>query len=154
LEVDIRKFFDTLDHEHLRKILRHRVRDGVLLRLIGKWLNAGVLEGLVLSHPEAGTPQGGVISPLLANIYLHAVIDGWFVRDVCPRLKGRAQLVRYADDFVFVFEREDDARRVFKALPKRLERFGLTLHPSKTRLLDFRRPDRKREDDDGPGPRS
>ena len=117
LEVDIRKFFDTLDHEHLRKILRHRVRDGVLLRLIGKWLNAGVLEGLVLSHPEAGTPQGGVISPLLANIYLHAVIDGWFVRDVCPRLKGRAQLVRYADDFVFVFEREDDARRVFKALP-------------------------------------
>src|SRR5690606_7278763 len=85
LEVDIRKFFDTLDHEHLRKILRHRVRDGVLLRLIGKWLNAGVLEGLVLSHPEAGAPQGGVISPLLANIYLHAVIDGWFVRDVCPR---------------------------------------------------------------------
>jgi group II intron reverse transcriptase/maturase len=98
LEVDIRKFFDTLDHEHLREILRRRVRDGVLLRLIGKWLNAGVLEGLELSYPESGTPQGGVISPLLANIYLHEVLDEWFVRDVKPRLNGPAFLVRYADD--------------------------------------------------------
>lgn len=153
LEVDIRKFFDTLDHEHLRKILRRRVRDGVVLRLIGKWLNAGVLEGLVLSHPTAGTPQGGVLSPLLANIYLHEVLDEWFVRDVAPRLKGRGHLVRYADDFVFVFEREADARRVFEVLPKRFERFGLQLHPSKTRLLEFQRP-AKKDDDDGPGPKS
>ena len=81
LEVDIRKFFDTLDHGHLRAILRRRVRDGVLLRLIGKWLNAGVLEDGCVTHPEAGTPQGGVISPLLANVYLHEVLDDWFEQD-------------------------------------------------------------------------
>lgn len=155
LEVDIKKFFDTLDHEHLREILRQRVRDGVLLRLIGKWLNAGVLEGLELSHPEAGTPQGGVISPLLANIYLHTVLDDWFVREVQPRLRGRAWLIRYADDFVIVFAREDDARRVHEVLPKRFARYGLELHPDKTRLLDFRRPDRKNdEDDDDKGSRT
>ncbi len=98
LEVDIKKFFDTLDHAHLRTILHHRVRDGVILRLIGKWLNAGVMERLELSYPDSGTPQGGVISPLLANIYLHEVLDEWFVREVQPRMKGRAALVRYADD--------------------------------------------------------
>jgi len=98
LEVDIRKFFDTLDHAHLREILRRRVRDGVLLRLIGKWLNAGVLEGRELSYPDAGTPQGGVISPLLANVYLHEVLDVWFEREVKRRLHGRATLVRYAGD--------------------------------------------------------
>jgi group II intron reverse transcriptase/maturase len=152
LEVDIAKFFDTLDHERLREILSQRVRDGVLLRLIGKWLNAGVMEGLVLSHPEAGTPQGGVISPLLANIYLHEVLDEWFVRDVQPRLSGRAVLVRYADDFVFVFARKDDAERVFDVLPKRFGKYGLRLHPEKTRLVPFHRPDRDDDgDDDGPG---
>ena len=143
LEVDIRKFFDTLDHGQLREIVRQRVRDGVLLRLIGKWLNAGVLEDGQLSHPEAGTPQGGVISPLLANIYLHEVLDVWFERDVRPRLKGRAALVRYADDFVLVFEREDDARRVWDVLPKRFGKYGLTLHPQKTRLVTFGRPNGK-----------
>jgi group II intron reverse transcriptase/maturase len=142
LEVDIKKFFDTLDHAHLREILSRRVRDGVLLRLIGKWLNAGVLEGLELSRPDAGTPQGGVISPLLANIYLHAVLDEWFVKDVVPRLRGRAHLVRYADDFIIVFTREDDAKRVYEVLPKRLAKYGLTLHPEKTRLLEFLHPDR------------
>jgi group II intron reverse transcriptase/maturase len=152
LEVDVRKFFDTLDHEHLREILRRRVRDGVALRLIGKWLNAGVLEGLELSHPESGTPQGGVISPLLANIYLHGVLDEWFVRDVKPKLKGNALLVRYADDFVFAFGREEDARRVLEVLPKRFEKHGLTLHPDKTRLLNFRRPDTKNDNDDKGGP--
>lgn len=151
LEVDIRKFFDTLNHERLREILSRRVRDGVILRLIGKWLNAGVMEGLVLSHPEAGTPQGGVISPLLANVYLHEVLDEWFVRDVRPRLSGRAVLVRYADDFVFVFARRDDAERVLDVLPKRFGKYGLTLHPDKTRLVPFRRPDRHDGDDGGPG---
>lgn len=150
LEVDIKKFFDTLDHEHLREILRRRVRDGVILRLIGKWLNAGVLEGSELSYPEAGTPQGGVISPLLANIYLHEVLDEWFVREVQPRLKGQAFLVRYADDFVFVFAQRDDAERVFEVLPKRFGRYGLTVHPDKTRLVSFQRPDRTNGDDDGP----
>ena len=151
LEVDIAKFFDTLDHERLRVILSRRVRDGVLLCLIGKWLNAGVMDGLVLSHPEAGTPQGGVVSPLLANIYLHEVLDEWFVRDVRPRLSGRAVLVRYADDFVFVFAHKMDAARVLDVLPKRFGKYGLTLHPDKTRLVPFHRPDRDDGDDDRPG---
>jgi len=150
LEVDIKKFFDTLDHEHLRTILGQRVRDGAILRLIGKWLNAGVMEGLQLSHPDAGTPQGGVISPLLANIYLHEVLDEWFVREVQPRLQGRGVLVRYADDFVFVFAQREDAERVLAVLPKRFGKYGLTLHPDKTRLVPFRRPDRG-GGDDGPG---
>jgi group II intron reverse transcriptase/maturase len=149
LEVDIRKFFDTLDHAHLREILSRRVRDGVLVRLIGKWLNAGVLENLALSRSDAGTPQGGVISPLLANIYLHAVIDEWFVKDVAPRMKGPAHLIRYADDFVMILKREDDARRVFEVLPKRLAKYGLTIHPDKTRLVEFQRP---KPSDDGGGP--
>jgi RNA-directed DNA polymerase len=151
LEVDIRKFFDTLDHEHLRQILSRRVRDGVILRLIGKWLNAGVMEGLVLSHPEAGTPQGGVISPLLANVYLHEVLDEWFVREVQPRLSRRAVLVRYADDVVFLFAQKLDAERVLDVLPKRFGKYGLTLHPQKTRLVPFHRPDRDDGNNDGPG---
>jgi RNA-directed DNA polymerase len=140
VEVDIRKFFDTVDHERFQEVVRRRVRDGVLLRLIGKWLNAGVLEGLELSYPGIGTPQGGVISPLLANVFLHDVVDTWFVRDVLPRLSGRAQLVRYADDMIFAFEREDDARRVFEVLPKRFGKYGLALHPEKTRMVRFTRP--------------
>lgn len=140
IEVDIRKFFDTLDHGQLRAILQQRVRDGVLLRLIGKWLNAGVLEDGSLSFPEAGTPQGGVISPLLANVYLHEVLDKWFEEVVKPRLKGRGFLVRYADDFVMCFSEETDARRVMKVLPERFGRYGLTLHPDKTRLIGFKRP--------------
>lgn len=152
LEVDIRKFFDTLDHALLREILRRRVRDGVLLRLIGKWLNAGVLEGRELSYPDAGTPQGGVISPLLANVYLHEVLDVWFEREVKPRLHGRATLVRYADDFVIVFSREDDARRVLDVMPKRFGKYGLTLHPTKTKLTEFRRPDRRAPEDGDDGP--
>jgi retron-type reverse transcriptase len=98
LEADIRKFFDTLDHTHLMAILGRRVRDGVLLRLIGKWLKAGVLEDGKLLHPDTGSPQGGVISPILANIYLHAVLDEWFADVVKLRLRSRAHLVRYADD--------------------------------------------------------
>jgi RNA-directed DNA polymerase len=143
LEVDIRKFFDTLDHSQLRDIVRKRVRDGVLLRLIGKWLNAGVMEDGAIKYPEAGTPQGGVISPLLANIYLHEALDEWFARQVASRLVGRAVLVRYADDVVIIFEREQDARRVVEVLAKRMAKYGLTLHPEKTRLVDFRRPDRR-----------
>src|SRR5438309_4126464 len=140
VEVDVRKYFDTLDHVHLRALLRQRVRDGVLLRLIDKWLKAGVLEGGELTYPEAGTPQGGVISPLLANIYLHYVLDVWFERDVKRRLQGRAFLVRYADDFVMGFACEADARRVLDVLPKRFGKYGLTLHPDKTRLVPFQRP--------------
>ncbi len=137
LEIDIRKFFDALDHRHLRAILSRRVRDGVLLRLIGKWLKAGVLEDGCITHPESGSPQGGVISPVLANAYLHDVLDTWFEQTVKPRLKGRASLIRYADDAVLVFEAESDARRVLDVLPKRFGKYGLTLHPEKTRLVPF-----------------
>jgi RNA-directed DNA polymerase len=140
LEVDIQKFFDTLDHAQLREFLRQRVRDGVLLRLISKWLHAGVLEDGCLTYPEAGTPQGGVISPLLANVYLHYVLDVWFEQEVKPRLQGRAFLIRYADDFIIGFAREEDARRVLEVLPKRFGKYGLTLHPTKTRLVAFGRP--------------
>jgi group II intron reverse transcriptase/maturase len=140
VEVDIRKFFDTLDRTQLRALLRRRVRDGVVLRLIDKWLKAGVLEHGVLTYPEAGTPQGGVASPLLANIYLHYVLDEWFEQQVKPRLRGRAFLIRYADDFVLGFTQEEDARTVLEVLPKRFGKYGLTLHPTKTRLVPFRRP--------------
>jgi group II intron reverse transcriptase/maturase len=153
LEVDIRKFFDTLDHRYLREILERRVRDGVIRRLIGKWLNAGVMESGGISRSEAGTPQGGVISPLLANVYLHDVLDVWFEREVKPRLKGEAFLIRYADDFIIGFKVEEDARRVLDVLPKRLGKFGLTLHPEKTRLVDFQRP-RTPNKPDGRGPGS
>lgn len=140
LEVDIRKFFDTLDKGHLREFLRRRIRDGVVLKLIDKWLNAGVLEDGELSFPEAGTPQGGVISPLLANVYLHYVLDEWFAQEVKPRLHGRAWLVRYADDFVMGFTEERDAQRTYEVLPKRFGKYGLTIHPDKTRLVPFQRP--------------
>jgi RNA-directed DNA polymerase len=151
VEVDIRKFFDTLDHAHLRDLLRQRIRDGVLLRLIGKWLNAGVLEAGNLTFPDQGSPQGGVISPLLANVYLHYVLDVWFEQEVQPRLQGRAFLIRYADDFVMGFTCEEDARRVLEVLPKRFGRYGLTIHPDKTRLLAFQPPDRPARSDSGSG---
>ena len=150
LELDIRKFFDTLEHSHLRKIIRQRVQDGVLLRLIGKWLNAGVLESGCLTHPDAGSPQGGVISPLLANAYLHEVLDTWFEQMVKPVLKGHAFLIRYADDAVMVFREESDARRVLAVLPKRFGKYGLTLHPEKTRLVQFKQP--RGRDPQGPPP--
>ena len=108
--------------------------------MIDKWLKAGVLEEGSITYPESGTPQGGVISPLLANIYLHEVLDVWFEREVKPRLRGAAFLIRYADDFVIAFALESDARRVFEVLPKRFERYGLQLHPEKTRLVPFGRP--------------
>ena len=151
LEVDIRKFFDTLDHAQLRELLTQRVRDGVLLRLIGKWLKAGVQEDGSLTFPETGTPQGGVVSPLLANVYLHYVLDVWFEREVKPRLRGRAFLIRYADDFVMGFACEEDARKVLDVLPKRFGKYGLTLHPDKTRLVPFHRPPSQKPPSGTPG---
>ena len=124
----------------------------MLLRLIGKWLNAGVLEHGSVSYPDAGTPQGGVISPILANIFLHEVLDAWFDREVKPRLARKAVLFRYADDAVFLFADETDAQRVMDVLPKRLGKYGLELHPDKTRLVDFRRPDRFALSSAGEGP--
>lgn len=137
IDADISKFFDTLDKTVLRDLLNRRVGDGVIRRLIGKWLSAGVLDHGVLSYPETGTPQGGVISPLLSNIYLHHVLDLWFERDVKPRLNGQGWLVRFADDFVMGFELQSDAMRVYEVLFKRFAKFGLGIHPTKTRLLPF-----------------
>ena len=140
IEADIQSFFDTIDHAILRSILDQRVRDGVIRTLIDRWLNAGVLEDGRVTRPDDGTPQGGVISPLLANIFLHEVLDRWVARDVRPRLKGQVHSIRYADDFVLLLTREDDARRVMTVLYKRFERFGLKLHPDKTRILSFDSP--------------
>jgi len=155
LEVDIRRYFDAIDHGHLREILSHRMRDGVVKRLLGKWLKAGVMEDGHVTHPETGSPQGGVVSPLISNVYLHEVLDVWFEREVKPRLKGRAFMIRFADDALMGFEREEDARRVMAVLAKRFEKYGLTLHPEKTRLIDFRKPKQKSDDtDDDLGPES
>lgn len=143
LDLDIAKFFDTLDHGKLREILDGRVRDGVLRRQIDKWLKAGVMSEGVTTRPVLGTPQGGVISPLLANIYLHEVLDRWFEEDVRPRLRGRGFMIRYADDVVMAFSSRDDAERVLAVLPKRLARYGLALHPDKTQLVRFERPPRR-----------
>lgn len=138
IEVDIRKYFDSIPHSHLRTILDQRVTDGVIRRMIDKWLNAGVLEDGSLRLATEGTPQGGVISPMLSNIFLHHVLDRWFETEVKPRLSGPCTLVRFADDFVMTFKNHHDAKRVMEVLGKRLARFGLTLHPDKTRFIDFR----------------
>ena len=140
LEADVQSFFDSLDRTKLKEMLRQRVADESLLRLVGKCLQAGILDGEEYSEPQSGVAQGSILSPLLGNVYLHYVLDLWIERDVLPRLRGKAQLIRYCDDFVIGFEREDDARRVMSVLGRRLGRFGLTLHPDKTRLLSFRRP--------------
>jgi RNA-directed DNA polymerase len=151
VEADIKRFFDTVDHKHLRSILDQRVRDGVIRRGIDKWLKAGVQEDGAVTHPDEGTPQGGVVSPLLANVYLHEVLDKWFANVVKPNLRGQAELIRYADDFVVVFGRKDEAQQFMVRLAERFGQFGLRLHPEKTRLIDFRRP---RHGDGPPGPGS
>jgi group II intron reverse transcriptase/maturase len=138
LEVDIRRYFDSIPFAPLREILAKRVTDGVVRRLIDKWLKAGVLEAGQVHYPEAGTPQGGVVSPILSNVFLHHVIDKWFTQQVQPRLRGPSTLVRFCDDFVMLFAHKEDAERVQAVLGKRLGRFGLQLHPDKTRLVDFR----------------
>jgi len=141
VEVDIRKYFDTLKKAWLRKFLDRRVRDGVIRRLIDKWLQAGVWEKGQVSYPEDGTPQGGVISPLLSNVYLHEVLDCWFVEEVLPRMKGYAFLVRFADDFILGFQNKEDAEKVYRVLFKRFDKYGLSLHPEKTRVVPFGRPE-------------
>lgn len=137
VDADIQGFFDNIPHDQLREVLRKRVNDGGIVRQVGKWLNAGVMEEGNLHYPETGTPQGGVISPLLANIYLHEALDGWFEHQIKPRLRGRVFLIRYADDFVIGCELADDAHRILAVLPKRFSRYGLTIHPEKTTMVPF-----------------
>lgn len=151
LECDIRAYFDSLDRNKLKEMLRERIADGSLMRLIGKCLRAGVLDGAEYLEPEEGTAQGSILSPLLGNIYLHYVMDRWFETEVRPRLRGKAILCRYADDLTIGFERADDAERVFRVLPKRMAKYGLELHSEKTRLLPFERPYRGQRRSKGPG---
>lgn len=147
VEADIKGFFDNIDHTLLLELLAQRIDDKAFLHLISKWLKAGILEpeGEVI-HPETGTPQGGLVSPILANVYLHHVLDKWFMEEVKPRLRGRAILCRYADDWVCAFQYRHDAERYYEVLPKRLQRFNLAVELSKTKLLRFSRfhPSRKR----------
>jgi group II intron reverse transcriptase/maturase len=140
LDVDLSNFFDTISHEKLRQVVSQRVVDGVVKRLIGKWLKAGVLDEGVVKRSAYGTPQGGVVSPLLANIYLHEALDRWWVEMVLPALQGPASMVRFADDFVMVFESQWDAERALKSLKRRMAKYELVVHPEKTRLVRFGRP--------------
>lgn len=145
LDVDVKKYFDTIPHHQLREIVSRRMQDGVISRLIAKWLKAGIMEDGQVSYPEAGTPQGGVISPLLSNIYLHEVLDCWVMDTVRPRLKGRAELIRFADDFILICERREEAFALLEELRTRFAAHGLTIHPEKTRIVDFRHPWKSRE---------
>jgi len=137
VSADITGLFDNINHKLLKDMARQRANDGGMIRLIGKWLNAGVAEDGNLMYPETGTPQGGVISPVLSNIFLHYVLDDWYVKEVKPRMKGRCFIIRWADDFILGFEYEKDALRVMDVLPRRFERFELSLHPEKTKLIRF-----------------
>ncbi len=140
LDVDVRKYFDTIPRQKLREVLRQRIGDGVICRLVDKWLKAGVWEAGEVTYPEAGTPQGGVISPVLSNVFLHAVLDGWFERDIKPTLQGKAVLIRFADDYVVVCERRADAEALLEQVKARFASYGLTVHEEKTRIVDFRHP--------------
>jgi RNA-directed DNA polymerase len=139
LEADLKNFFGSLNHEWLLRFIEHRVGDPRLISLTRRWLKAGVLEDGEVHPSEEGTPQGGSISVLLSNVYLHYVLDLWFERVVKPRLRGEAHLVRYIDDFVVCLQYRSDALRLQEALHHRLGKFGLTLEPTKTKLVEFGR---------------
>jgi group II intron reverse transcriptase/maturase len=152
LEVDIRKYFDSVPRQRLLELVGTRIGDGVVLRLLSKWLHAGVMEAGQLHYDEAGTPQGSVLSPLLSNIYLHEVFDRWFAEVVRERMVGQVSAVRYADDLVIGFTHRHDAERLYRVIFKRFEKYGLKLHPEKTRLVPFGRPERVGPDGSGPHP--
>ena len=142
IDADIQNYFGSINHGQMRKFLDQRVKDGKIRKMLDKWLKAGILEDETLSYPKEGTPQGGVVSPLMSNIYLHYVLDEWFSEVIQPRLKGKSFIVRYADDFVLGFERAEDANRVMEVLPKRFEKYCLRLHPEKTRIVDLNKSER------------
>jgi RNA-directed DNA polymerase len=140
IKIDIKSYFDSIPHPKLRAILDQRVRDGVIRRTIDKWLKAGVLENGGVTHSDTGVPQGSGVSPMLSNLFLHEVLDTWFEDVVRPRLEGDAVLYRFADDAIILCARESDAKRIMAVLPKRFEKYGLTLHPEKTCVIRFTRP--------------
>jgi group II intron reverse transcriptase/maturase len=138
IDADIKNYFGSINHGILREFLDQRVRDGVIRKMVDKWLKAGILEDEALKYPTEGTPQGGVISPLLSNIYLHYVLDEWFSEQIQPLLTGKSFIVRYADDFVLGFEKSTDADRVMKVLVKRFEKYKLELHAEKTKIINLK----------------
>ena len=140
IDADVSKFFDNMPHDRIRDILRMRINDGKIIGLIGKWLNAGVVEKDSIHYPACGSPQGGSISPMIANIFLHHVLDEWYVQQAKPRLQGRSFLIRFADDFVLGCEVAADADRLMAVLPKRFEKYGLTIHPDKSKMIRFKWP--------------
>ena len=137
IDADMENYFGSINHQRLREFLDRKIKDGVIRKMIDKWLKAGVLEDDEVVYPTAGTPQGGTISPLLSNIYLHYVLDEWFKEEIQPLLKGQSFMIRYADDFLLGFTNEEDARRVMEVLPKRLGKYSLKLHPEKTKLIEL-----------------
>ena len=137
IDADMQNYFGSIDHQCLREFLDLRIKDGVIRKMIDKWLKAGIFEKGSVSYPKEGTPQGGSISPILSNIFLHYVLDEWFIKQIQPLLKSGSFIIRYADDFLLGFTNKEDAERVMKVLPKRLEKFGLTLHPEKTKLIEL-----------------
>lgn len=145
IDADMSNYFGSINHGKLREFLDLRIKDGVIRKMIDKWLKAGVMEDGQISYPFEGTPQGGVISPLLSNIYLHYVLDKWFIETIQPRLKAKSKLIRFADDFLLLFSSKEDAERVMKVLPNRMGRYGLTLHPEKTKLVEVNNKDEKAE---------
>jgi RNA-directed DNA polymerase len=152
LELDISSYFDSIVREQLMEMIEKRISDASILRLLRKWINVGVIDEGRLLLSETGTGQGQIISPLLANVYLHFVLDKWFEDEVKPRLKGQAFAIRYADDGLLCFERQDDAEKVLAVLPKRFAKYGLTLHPEKTRLVYFGRPALEKAEREGTKP--
>ena len=151
LEADIASYFDSIDHQKLSDMISERVPDGSIKRLVGKCLHVGVLDGADLTTPKEGTAQGSALSPLLGNLYLHHVLDQWFEDDIVPCLHGKAEVIRYCDDFVIGFQLQEDAERVMVVLGKRLAKYGLSLQPEKTRLIPFERPPRAQVKGKGPG---
>jgi RNA-directed DNA polymerase len=136
IDADIKSCFDSFDHKILVELIKKRVNDGSLLRLIYQWMKSGVVDGQQMFKPESGVPQGNIISPLLSNVYLHEVLDNW-LEEIRPMLKGEMFFVRFADDFIIGFEYKEDAEKVYNTVPKRFEKYGLTIHPEKTRMINY-----------------
>lgn len=141
IDADMQNYFGSINHQCLREFLDQKIKDGVIRKMIDKWLKAGVLENGQVVYPTEGTPQGGTISPLISNIYLHYVLDEWFRQQIQPLLNGESFTIRFADDFLLGFTNKEDALRVMQVLPKRLGKYGLTLHPEKTRLIELEEED-------------
>jgi RNA-directed DNA polymerase len=137
IDADMQNYFGSINHQCLREFLDQRIKDGVIRKMIDKWLKAGIMEEGAVEYPTEGTPQGGTISPLLSNVYLHYVLDEWFIEQIQPMLREGSFLIRYADDFLLGFTNIKDAMRVMKVLPERLGKYGLTLHPEKTKLIEL-----------------